>query len=406
MDMSKTLPQGWKKLSIDDILIDKISGEWGKECVDENEGVYVLRTTNFTNEGKLKLDEVVKRTIEEKKVEKKKLQYGDIILEKSGGSENQPVGRVVYFDIQSEDTYLCNNFTQILRTNPEIINSKYLLYVLFDIHRKGITEYFQNKTTGIRNLQIKSYLEQKINIPPLEEQERIVSILERADDAICKREESNRLLDEYLKSVFVDMFGDPVTNPKGWDKIKLKDFGKVVTGNTPSRKQEEYYGNYIEWIKSDNINTPYHYLTQAEEYLSEEGCSVGRKVPKGSILITCIAGSRSCIGNCAIANREVTFNQQINAIVPNEDINNNFLYTQLLVGKSIVQSYSTNSMKGMISKGVFENVEFMCPPTELQNEFGDIFDKINEMKNKCEEELLGLNNLFNSLMQRAFNGEL
>lgn len=80
----------------------------------------------------------------------------------------------------------------------------------------------------------------------LEEQERIVFILERAESAIQKREESNRLLDEYLKSVFVEIFGDPVTNPKGWDKKKLKDFGKVVTGNTPSRKQEEYYGDYIE----------------------------------------------------------------------------------------------------------------------------------------------------------------
>lgn len=260
----------------------------------------------------------------------------------------------------------------------------------------GIQKHLGHKTIG----------EQPIPIISLEEQERIVSILERAEGAICKREECNRLLDEYLKSVFVEMFGDPVTNSKGWDKKPLKNFGKIVTGNTPSRKQEEYYGDYIEWIKSDNINTPYHYLTQAEEYLSEEGCNVGRKVPKGSILITCIAGSRNCIGNCAIANREVTFNQQINAIVPNEDVNNNFLYVQLLVGKSVVQSYSTNSMKGMISKGVFENVEFMCPPTELQNKFGEIFDKINEMKNKCEEELLSLNNLFNSLMQRAFKGEL
>lgn len=118
-----------------------------------------------------------------------------------------------------------------------------------------------------------------------------------------------------IKSKFIEMFGDPVTNPMGWIKCRLDEECSIITGNTPSRAETKYYGEYIEWIKSDNINTSSSYLTKAEEYLSESGLSKCRYVEKDSILMTCIAGSIGCIGNIAITNRKVSFNQQINAIV-------------------------------------------------------------------------------------------
>ena len=93
-----------------DLVEEKISGEWGTESLNGN-GVKVLRTTNFTNEGRLRFDSVVDREIDSKIVEKKKLKFGDTIIEKSGGSPNQPVGRVVLFNIKSDDPFLCNNFT-------------------------------------------------------------------------------------------------------------------------------------------------------------------------------------------------------------------------------------------------------------------------------------------------------
>ncbi|MDB8794613.1 restriction endonuclease subunit S [Romboutsia sp. 1001216sp1] len=404
--MSNKLPQGWKKLSIDDVLIDKISGEWGKECENENEGVYVLRTTNFTNEGKLKLDEVVKRNIEEKKVDKKKLQYGDIILEKSGGSENQPVGRVVYFNIESEDIYLCNNFTQILRANPEIINSKYLLYVLFDIHRKGITEYFQNKTTGIRNLQTKSYLEQKINVPPLEEQERIVSILERAEDAICKREESNRLLEELVKSRFIEMFGNPATNPHMWSVSNYEDICRCITDgehSTPKRCEE---GIYL--LSARNIHNHCLKLDNVDFIGEDEYERISKRIipQENDILISC-SGS---VGRVCKVPKDIKFQmvRSVAILKLKENINPTFMewlidsnYTQQQILRSINQSSQANLFQGKIKK-----LKAIIPPIELQNEFEAFVNQVYEMKLKIEESLEELKNNFNSLMQRAFNGEL
>jgi len=108
----------------------------------------------------------------------------------------------------------------------------------------------------------------------------------------------------------------------------------------------------------------------------------------------------------AIVDREVTFNQQINSITPNEDIQTEYLYYLLKVSKPIIQSFSTNSMKGMISKSTFSQIELPIAPSEQQLKFVDIFNKFSELKNKANKELFELNNLFSGLQQKAFNGTL
>ena len=202
------------------------------------------------------------------------------------------------------------------------------------------------------------------------------------------------------------MFGDPINNTKNWDFKRMGDFGVVKTGNTPSRNNPENYGDYIEWIKSDNINTPFTYLTKSEEYLSEIGYKQGRVVPEGSVLVTCIAGSIPCLGNVAITDREVAFNQQINSITPNDDCNELFLYHLILYSKPYLQSFSRSALKGMINKRTFENIPMIHPPIELQNQFAEIVKQVEEIKKYQLESKKELENLFNNLMQKAFKGEL
>ena len=245
-----------------------------------------------------------------------------------------------------------------------------------------------------------------IPLPPLSDQKRIAAILDKADAIRCKRRQAIQLADEFLRSVFLDMFGDPATNPRGWQRIKIRQLGKVVTGNTPSRQIIENYGEHIEWIKSDNINTPSHILTKAEEALSEAGEKLGRTVPANSTLVTCIAGTPECIGNAALADRKVAFNQQINAIVPFDNVDPYFLYILVFMSKKIIQRASTNSMKGMVSKGIFQEIELISPPCNLQKKFGSHFYAYLNYLDKQELQLKESDNLFNSLCQIAFRGEL
>lgn len=113
-----------------------ISGEWGQDD-DTGTGIPVLRTTNFTNEGFVNYKNVVTRSISKKNIAEKYLRHGDVIIEKSGGSDKQPVGRVIFFEGE-ENKYLFNNFTGLLRVqNPEEWLPKYVFYALYAL-TKGL----------------------------------------------------------------------------------------------------------------------------------------------------------------------------------------------------------------------------------------------------------------------------
>ena len=134
-----------------------LSGEWGTDDIDGT-GIPVLRTTNFTNDGIVSYENVVSRTIAKKNIEEKYLKTGDIIIEKSGGSDKQPVGRVVFYD-GPEHMYLFNNFTGLLRVKDrEKWDPKYIFYSLFFNYIKGGTKAYENKTTGLHNLKTDDYV--------------------------------------------------------------------------------------------------------------------------------------------------------------------------------------------------------------------------------------------------------
>jgi type I restriction enzyme S subunit len=246
----------------------------------------------------------------------------------------------------------------------------------------------------------------KIPLPKIETQQRIANILDKAQALIAIRKEQIAVLDKLAKDLFVDMFGDPVENPMGWEVKPLGEKCNIITGNTPSRSRAEYYGSYIEWIKSDNINTGNTYLTQASEYLSEKGVEKGRTAGENAILMTCIAGSLHCIGNVAISDRTVAFNQQINAIESNDEVDVFFLFYLFTLTKTSIQNEVNKSMKGILNKGKLSAKEFIFPPIKLQQKFADRAESINIQKSRLTESLAELESLYKSLTQRAFAREL
>ncbi|MBS9775583.1 MAG: restriction endonuclease subunit S [Fusobacterium sp.] len=283
-------------------------------------------------------------------------------------------------------------------------NNKYKIILKYIyLFLKGNIHLLENgfKGAGLKHIS-KTYLEKiKIPVPDLQTQKKIVEILDKSQSLIDKRKEQIKLYDDLIQATFYNMFGDPVKNEKGWEVKKLEETSNIITGNTPSRKEVNNYGNHIEWIKSDNINTPSTFLTRAEEYLSEDGLKKGRFTDKNSILMTCIAGSLSCIGNVAVVDRKVAFNQQINAIVPLK-YETMFLYVLFLLTKKYIQNSANNSMKGMISKGKLQELEFIVPDKDLQNKFAEKVEAIEKEKIKLEEALKELENNYNALVQKVF----
>ena len=185
-----------------------LSGEWGTD--DETGcGIPVLRTTNFTNEGIVNYRNVVTRTITKKKIAEKYLRQGDIIIEKSGGSDKQPVGRVIYFD-GPDSTYLFNNFTGLLRLRDRNVwYPRYVFYSLFFNYRRGGTKAFENKTTGLHNLKVDDYVSRcEVRVENIQKQVAICEQLDRIFDIIRARQQQLQKLDELIKARFVELFGD------------------------------------------------------------------------------------------------------------------------------------------------------------------------------------------------------
>lgn len=277
---------------------------------------------------------------------------------------------------------------------------KYLYYFLSNSDLK-------KTISGSAQPQITRTALKRVHVPQvsLQEQKQIANILDKADALRKKNKQLLTAYDELLQATFLDMFGDPVNNPKGWEKKRIGVIGKVVTGNTPPRVDSSNYGGYIEWIKTDNIRAELLHPTKAREMLSESGIKKGRMIPKNSILVTCIAGSLGSIGNCVLTDREVAFNQQINAIVPG---NNNplFLYFTIQYSKILIQDGATKGMKKIITKSNFEKLSIINPPIELQDQYAQIANNIEAQKTIIKQSIQENEDLFNGLVQKAFKGGL
>lgn len=244
-------------------------------------------------------------------------------------------------------------------------------------------DYYKAKLRGStarrRSLPTPTLLELDVPLPDIEQQRLALTTIHHAKNALDSRQAQLTKLDELVKARFVEMFGDPVTNPFNWPTVELGQRCEIITGNTPSRAEPENYGTFIEWIKSDNINTPSTFLTPAQEYLSEVGFQKCRFVESGSLLMTCIAGSLNCIGNVAVTNRRVAFNQQINAITPTCD-NVLYLYWLMILSKPAIHKTINMALKGILSKSQLSSIKFPFPSIECQNQFAAFVAEVDKSK--------------------------
>lgn len=276
-----------------------------------------------------------------------------------------------------EDKVLVSPLYNVFSVSEKV----YQQYLYYYLKSDKILHYIKEFATGsVRdNLKLSILYEFPICLPEVDRQKEIACLLDKVQEIIQIYKKQLKKLDELVKSRFVEMFGDPIKNEKVWEKVKLGERCDIITGNTPSRADPENYGNFIEWIKSDNINTPYTVITQAQEFLSVKGFQKCRYVEAGSILMTCIAGSINCIGNVAITNRRVAFNQQINAIVPKQD-NVLYLYWLMILSKPVIHNTINMALKGILSKKQLSEILFPFPSVNLQNQFAAFVAQVDKSK--------------------------
>ena len=393
-----------------DITGKVLSGEWGTDDETGN-GIPVLRTTNFTNEGIIDYSDVVTRKIVKKSIEEKYLRNGDIIIEKSGGSDKQPVGRVVYFD-GPEDTYLFNNFTGLLRVkNRKKWHPRYVFYSLFSNYRSGGTCAFQNKTTGLHNLKTDDYIS-SFNVSEIDitTQKIICKKLDFVKSVITMRQQQLQKLDNLIKARFVEMFGDPEINEKDFVKAPMGDYITLLTDFSSNGSYKTLDSgvimydepNYAWMVRTTDLEsgdmTSIKYIDEsAYELLSKS------KIYGGEIIMNKI-GSAGKIYLMPQINIPASLGRNAFMFRYDERINVKFLYHLLTseYGQREIQQYVRGAVTKTITKNDVRTVQIIVPPIELQNQFADFVKQVDKSKLAVQKSLEKTQQLFDSLMQEYF----
>ena len=385
------------------------SGEWGSDDEIGN-GIPVIRTTNFTNKGIVDYANVVTRCIEKKNIEDKYLQYGDIILEKSGGSDKQPVGRVVFFE-GTEHKYLFNNFTGLLRIKDKSKwLPKFVFYSLFASYLRGETRNFENKTTGLHNLKIDLYMSNiEVNDFPYTKQMDIVKKIDKINFLIELREKQIEKLDLLVKSRFIELFGDPVFNNKGWKVYKLKEVTKKIgSGATPKGGKESYPNEGISFIRSLNVHDGLFEFKDLAHLTEQQAKQLNNvAVEKEDVLINITGASvaRTCVVPAEILPARV--NQHVSIIRCNKDyispifvnrqfLNDSFKKRLLKIGEA------GGATRQAITKQQLEDISVIVPTYDLQKAFAHFIQQTDKSKLAIQQSLEKLEILKKSLMQEYF----
>jgi len=276
-------------------------------------------------------------------------------------------------------------------------NIKFLMYKL-DFWK--LNRY--SESSAQPGLSVEKLIKYRIALPPLPEQKKIAEILNTWDEAI---ELQSKLVDSLTrrKRGLMQQLLKGKQRLSGfsekWKEVRIEDIGKVITGNTPSMQKSEYYGDYICWATAVDFNGIYIYDTKIK--LSLKGKKQARFAPKGSILVTCIAS----IGKNAIAGIELAFNQQINAIIPNNNFDSEFIYYQIDNSKHILETYAGAGAVQIINKETFRKIKIKIPSFIEQKAVANILTTADLNIKLAKKNLVQIQLQKRGLMQQLLTGK-
>ena len=386
-----------------------INGLWtGKKPPFIN--VAVVRNTNFTKDCKLDMTNIAYLDVEQKQYNSRKLFPGDIIIEKSGGSDKQPVGRPVLFDIPDGE-YSFSNFTSTLRIkNADEVIPQFLHYVLYGAYLRGETFKLQSKTTGIHNLDFKGYNRLPIPVPSLSEQQSIVAELDKINELISLKKAQLSDLDSLAQSIFYDMFGDPIENEKGWE---LKKFGDVVVssqiGLIRSAKQQGQDKAFA-YFKMNNItisgDVDLSNLTKVDACKEEQMKYI---LKQGDFLFNTrnsyeLVG-KSCVYNLKDDNTTL-YNNNLLRIIFDSTISPtyiSYLFKDKFIKKQLDSIKKGTTNVWAIYYKDLSKIKILAPPLSLQQEFAKRIELIEQQKAQISSTIKDLETLLASRMQYWFD---
>jgi len=253
------------------------------------------------------------------------------------------------------------------------------------------------------NLGKADLLSVEIPLPPLAEQQKIASILDAADSL---RQKDHQLIEKYTalsQSLFLEMFGDPVSNPMGWQMGTSIQYCECIV---PGRDKPKSFSGYIPWVTTNDLNRlTYTSKSKKDIGLTEEEVAEVRAkiIPENSVILTCVGD----LGVISINSSPVVINQQLHAFQCDHiNISPIFMMYVLSYQTPYMYKMASSTTVPYMNKTVCNNIPMIYPSITLQNQFAERILAIEAQKLLAQASLQKSAALFNSLLQRAFKGEL
>jgi len=415
---------GFSTFKLKDALVKNDAGDWGSE--PDNNAIGVIRSTNFSNDGKLDLSDVAYRTLKPNKRIEKLLYAGDILIERSGGSDSQPVGRVglITNDIAKTD-WAFANFIQRISLDTEI-EPTYLFYCLQQMYEMGITASMQYQTTGIRNLDWKLYTKTILPKPPKPEQTAIATILSKVDEAIAATQNSIKAAEKLKKALMQNLFTGKLKPdgswrsedefyedekfgkvPKGWEVKKLKDVFFVNQNSLPSQTDGNFTFRYItiEAVQTENID-----FESCPEYAFKDSPGRARRIINDNDIL--ISGVRPNLKAFAIYQKPNDENWICSTgfyvLSAKDDESHKYHFYQILseIGEKQLHSYVAGSNYPAIGDRDLKLLKLLRPPYDEQCLIEEKISSISIENSKKQTKIQTLQRLKKSLMQSLLTGKV
>ncbi|MUK68988.1 restriction endonuclease subunit S [Aliivibrio fischeri] len=370
------------------------------------DSVVVMRTKNVQMKG-LDTSDLIAIPKSLVKRQEQMLIEGDILM--SSANSWELVGKSSYVENLGYIS-TAGGFISIVRAKKDMIYPRYLFHWIMDPKNQHNIRYCGRKTTNISNLDVSRFKELQIPLPPLEEQKRIAAILDKADVIRQKRKQAIELADEFLRSVFLDMFGDPVSNPKGWE---VKSLSALIMKGDKINYGIVQPGDHVEDgipivrvgdIKDGSIDKSK--LKRVARIIDEKHSK--SRLVGDEILITCVGAT---VGKVALADASLSGFNTVRALTRvrlNEEVNRSFVFRYLQ--SPFIQGYFQSQLRTVgqptLNGKQIGETPILLPNLNMQREFLQLSDRALTIKDLSNSQLIEADNMSNSLSQKAFSGQL
>ena len=352
----------------------------------------MLSSKNITNDS-ISLDEPRYLSEEDFITENRRtmITEGDVLLTIVG-----TIGRSAVVS-DSQKRFTLQRSVAVLKPKPNIIEPRYLMYSLI-----SMTPQLERESRGVAQKGIYLGQVKMLEIPllPIHIQRDTVKILDIASELLTKHKQQLGELDNLIKSTFYDMFGDPVTNEKGWEVKKLSDIGNVNRGISKHRPRNapELLGGVHPLIQTGDVANADFIIREYKQTYSDLGLKQSKKWIKGTLCITIAAN----IAKTAIMGFDACFPDSVVGFSAKKQTNNIFVYSWFGFFQKILEAQAPESAQKNINLRILNDLDVIVPPIELQNQFASIVTKIEEQKSLVKKAINETQYLFDSLMSEYF----